>query len=82
MSVTSSIATAWHQRWVDEMVYAYADWREQCRLVQHAYERWSSASAHDQALAFAAYQAALDGEERASHVYAELVRRVGEIVAA
>jgi prenyltransferase beta subunit len=50
----------------DEVTEAYLDWIEECIDVQGAYESWIDAPATDAALAFAAYHAALDREERAS----------------
>ncbi len=70
----------WQRVWVDDMIGAYVDWREECLAVQAAYERWSSAPPEDEVLAFAAYLAALDSEERASLLYEKLVQRVGEHV--
>jgi hypothetical protein len=65
---------------VDEMVAAYAEWREECANVRAAYDRWSCADAADEPLAFGAYQSALDKEEKASQEYAALVASVGERV--
>jgi hypothetical protein len=61
---------------VDEAVDAYVDWREECVAVHDAYARWTNASTVDAASAFAAYRAALDREECASEVYADLINRV------
>jgi hypothetical protein len=66
---------------VDETMDAYVDWREECAHVRDAYRRWLSAVRADAALAFRAYLAALDREERASEVYAELISRLGRLVA-
>jgi hypothetical protein len=53
--------------WTD----AYVDWVEECINVQDAYDRWSNATAADDAACgFAAYCAALDREEHASKVVA------------
>jgi hypothetical protein len=65
-----------HARLIDETVEAYVDWREESAAVWDAYERWDWASAADARLAFAAYCAAVDREERASSVYADLARRL------
>ena len=64
------------RRMVDEAMDAYVDWREECVRVSDAYDRWLSAVRADTGLAFRAYTAALDREERASQVYAELIRRL------
>jgi hypothetical protein len=63
---------------VDDAIDAYVDWREECRFVWDAYRRWSSACRADAALAFAAYAAALDREERAAAAYARRLRRVAQ----
>jgi hypothetical protein len=55
---------------------AYVDWRQECMRVWEAYERWLSAARADAGLAFPAYLAALDREERASEVYARLITAV------
>ena len=64
------------KRLVDEAVDAYVDWREERSSVWDAYARWTGAPVPDSLLAFSAYRAALDREERAAHVYAELMTRV------
>jgi acetoin utilization deacetylase AcuC-like enzyme len=64
-----------HEQLLDEVVDAYVDWREESTEVWDAYERWSRAPAADAPLAFSAYCAAVDREERASYVYAELMTR-------
>lgn len=64
-----------HEQVSDEALDAYVDWREECTEVWDAYERWRRASPADAPLAFSAYCAAIDREERASHVYAEVVTR-------
>ena len=63
------------------MVDAYVDWREEGAAVWHAYERWTCAPPADALFAFAAYQAAVDREERAADVYAGRVTRVAAAVA-
>jgi hypothetical protein len=62
---------------VDEAMEAYVDWREECAEVWGAYERWARAPKIDDAGAFAAYRAALDREESASHAYADLLGIAG-----
>jgi hypothetical protein len=59
----------------DALIELYVDWREECVAVRAAYERWRAAERDDRAAAFAAYSAALDREELAGNIYAELVRR-------
>jgi hypothetical protein len=68
-------------RLVDEMISAYVDWHEACLVVHDAYDSWASATGPRARVAFRRYIAALDAEERASEVYAGLVRRVGQLTA-
>ena len=58
---------------IDDAVDAYVDWREQSAAVEAAYRRWTISDRSDTALAFAAYVAALDREERASSFYARIL---------
>lgn len=80
MTSTPDGTTLQRKRLVDEVMGAYVDWREECIAVWEAYGAWAGAGATDAALAFVAYTAALDREERASVVYADLIRRVGDLV--
>jgi hypothetical protein len=52
---------------------AYADWAEESAKVAQLYVRWSEATRGERDLAFAAYGAALEREERAAQVYADMV---------
>lgn len=47
----------------------YAEWREECEAVHRAYGRWTGSERAVRALAYAAYRAALDREEKAAGVY-------------
>jgi hypothetical protein len=76
MSVAIRIETLWHQRLMDDMVDAYAEWRDACAAVQAADDLWRNAAAQDELLAFGGCEAALDKEERLSQVYADLLQRV------
>jgi hypothetical protein len=53
---------------------AYADWVEERFSVERHYARWRDATRRERALAFAGYAAALEREERAAQVYADMVR--------
>jgi hypothetical protein len=64
------------QQMVDETMDAYVAWREECARVWDAYRRSLSTVRADAAGAFPAYFAALDREERASEVYADLLTRL------
>jgi hypothetical protein len=64
----------------ERAIDAYVAWREECVAVRSAYLAWRRARAAEAALAFDAYEAALDREEAAAEVYAALMRRVGHLV--
>jgi glucan phosphorylase len=70
------LASAQRRRMVDEAMDAYVDWREESHRVWEAYERWLDAARADIAFACLAYVAALDREERAAEVYADLINRL------
>ena len=61
---------------VDAAIHAYVNWRDACFDAREAYRGWSEANKADRVLAFYAYSAALDREERAANVYATAVRRL------
>jgi hypothetical protein len=71
-------ATLQRRRLANEAMLAYVDWREACLAVTDAYAAWAAAEATDARLAFGAYTAALDREERASQVYADVIRGAGD----
>lgn len=58
------------------LIDAYVAWREASAAARDAYEGWTWALSGDGLLAFAAYRAALDREERAAEVYAGIVTQV------
>lgn len=60
----------------DALIDLYVEWREACSAVQLSYERWREASRDDRSAAFAAYNEALDREEKAGDVYAALIAKV------
>ncbi len=68
------------RRMADHAVLAYVEWRAQCTAVWVAYRRWMDVGGADAALAYTAYEAALDREEAAARIYARLMRRVGHLV--
>jgi hypothetical protein len=65
---------------VDATMDAYVEWREESLRVWEAYQRWLSAGRTDAALAFLAYVAAVDREERAAEVYAGHISRLDHLV--
>jgi hypothetical protein len=52
---------------------AYAEWAEESLAVERHYAGWRDATADERALAYATYAAALEREERAAQVYADMV---------
>jgi hypothetical protein len=71
------IRSAPESPWLNpEFVKSYAGWREESRAVQGAYECWAGAEPRERALAWHAYQAALDREERAAHAYRACAERI------
>jgi hypothetical protein len=73
--------TMWQRRRpVHEAVQAYVNWRRQCVAVWETYDIWKAASVTEAPLAFEAYSVALEREERASEVYADWIRRSGDLI--
>ena len=70
-----------HHNLIDDVMDAYIDWRHHSADVDDAYQRWTGAVSADTALAFSAYQAALDREELASRSYARLILRNSHLFA-
>ena len=68
------------RRLADALIDLYVAWREECSAVQLAYEQWREAAREDREAAFAAYNAALDREERASDMYAARIRHATALV--
>jgi hypothetical protein len=60
---------------VDDPFQAYMAWREECARVECAYGRWHAARGAERRLAFVAWLAALDAEDRAAAVYRTQVER-------
>jgi hypothetical protein len=66
-----------HHSWLSEAVEdGYATWREESGAVAESYRSWNSADRNERWLAYAAYVAALDREERAATAYRHLVQQV------
>ena len=64
---------------VDRLMDAYVSWREACLRVSDAYRSWGSGTGQGTTPAFGCYMAALDQEERAAEIYADLVRRASQL---
>jgi hypothetical protein len=60
----------------DDFLESYVCWREEAAEVHCAYEQWQTALEADEALAFAAYGAAPDREERAASQLCESAERI------
>lgn len=75
------LETPRRRRLVNAAMDAYLDWREECAAVSDAYRRWADAGEAGVAPAWWAYEAALDREERASALYDEAIRRIGDLAA-
>ena len=65
---------------VDRLIEAYVSWRETCLRVSEAYADWTSESGIRATVGFGSYMAALDREEDAAEVYADLVGRATELL--
>ena len=59
---------------VDDVIDSYVMWREEASAVRAAYDGWMLADRDRSTIAFAAYVAALDREERAAHEYQRFVQ--------
>jgi hypothetical protein len=75
MSAVPTYAAS-HGSAIDELLEGYVSWREACGAVWRAYEQWIGSDRGERPLAYAAYLAALDGEERAARAYAHHTERV------
>jgi hypothetical protein len=61
----------------DDLIETYVAWREECGRVARSYGDWRVAPRAERPLSFAAYVAALDGEDCAAAAYRELVEQAG-----
>jgi hypothetical protein len=59
-----------------DVVDLYREWRDACAGVWDAYARWSTARPYDRQAARWAYGAAVDREEQACRLYADVVAGV------
>lgn len=73
----SSAAVTQLRETVDATIDAYVDWRAACTDVRDAYDAWADEPVVDVELAYRVCAAAVDREEAAAAVYAELIRIVG-----
>jgi hypothetical protein len=68
---------AGHDLLVDAFIESYVEWREECNELRRAYRRWAACAWPDRDLAFGAYRAALDREEKAASVHEFVSQRLG-----
>ena len=66
----------WPDGLTDALIESYVDWREECVDLHGAYRRWTLSEPRDRDLAFLAYRAALDREEKAGLVYELIVEQL------
>src|SRR3982074_1045182 len=67
------------RRLVRAAVDAYHDWRDECSAASDAYRRWADAGEAGSKLAWQVYEAALEREQRASSLYADLAQQVADL---
>ena len=60
---------------IDAVMDRYVAWREESAAVEATYRDWQAARREEEALAFIAYRAALDREERAAEHYRQLIEQ-------
>jgi hypothetical protein len=60
----------------DAFFESYVRWREACAAACGAYERWRVSEPPGRRLAFAAFHAALDGEEQAANLHSQWKQRL------
>ena len=65
----SQTEVTWPDARVDALIETYVEWWEECAVLERAYERWTDSERADGRLAYAAYRAALDREEKAAAAY-------------
>ena len=66
----------WPDPRVDALFDTYLEWRDECEALDRAYEQLTSSERAERRLAYAAYRAALDREEKAAAVYEVAVTRL------
>jgi len=62
---------------LDTYIETYVEWREESDGVGRAYRRWVASASPDRDLAFRAYRAALDREEKAATAHQLVSQRLG-----
>jgi hypothetical protein len=77
MRIKWSPTAAPNSELIDAVMDAYIEWREESAEVTVAYRTWNNVPAHERALSYDNYVAALDREELAANVYMRLIEQVG-----
>jgi hypothetical protein len=62
---------------IDAFLDSYICWCEACEDVWSAYRNWAECQPEQRSLEFAAYQSALDREERAATIHWQSAARLG-----
>lgn len=75
-SPTRTAKLGWRDRLIDAYIESYVEWREGCADLHGAYRRWALSEPRDRDLAYLAYRAALDREEKAALVYQHIAGQV------
>lgn len=75
-SRTGAAKLGWRNRLIDSYIESYVEWREGCADLHSAYRRWALSEPRDRDLAFLAYRAALDREEKAALVYEHVAEQL------
>jgi hypothetical protein len=65
-----------HDHPLAAFVESYVDWREESAALEDAYQRWAGSADPEREMAFSAYHAALDREEKAAAVYGSAARKI------
>jgi hypothetical protein len=76
MKLKRSSRSAANRPQPSDALEGYATWREESGAVAESYRSWNCADRDERWLAYAAYVAALDREERAASAYRHLVEQV------
>jgi hypothetical protein len=76
MEKLKSVSTPRFDLGLDQSISdAYGEWRIASATVRQTYQDWTTAGSAGVAAAFAAHRAALDGENLAAAIYADIVTR-------
>jgi hypothetical protein len=68
-----------HRELLRAAAVAHRQWRDECAAVRSAYHRWAGPRSAQKPVAFHAYGAALDREERATNRCARRIGSAGDV---